>query len=43
MIDRIKNWARKLKGRIFMLYYAYKDPRTPWYAKVFAYDDHRSG
>lgn len=36
MIDRIKNWARKLKGRIFVLYYAYKDPRTPWYAKVFA-------
>jgi len=36
MIDRIKNWARKLKGRIFVLYYAYKDPRTPRYAKVFA-------
>ncbi|MCM3492475.1 MULTISPECIES: YkvA family protein [Paenibacillus] len=36
MIDRIKKWARKLKGKIFVLYYAYKDPRTPWYAKVFA-------
>ena len=28
--------ARKLKSEVRVLYLAYKDPRTPWYAKVFA-------
>ena len=28
--------ARKLKSEIYSLYLAYKDPRTPWYAKAFA-------
>jgi uncharacterized membrane protein YkvA (DUF1232 family) len=31
-----KQWAKRLKTEIFALYLAYKDPRTPWYARVFA-------
>ena len=27
--------GEKLKRQIFILYYAYKDDRVPWYAKVF--------
>jgi len=33
---RLKGWAKKLKAETYALYLAYKDPRTPWYAKVFA-------
>jgi uncharacterized membrane protein YkvA (DUF1232 family) len=35
----ITSWrtrARLLKSEIHALYLAYKDPRTPWYAKAFA-------
>ncbi|MBT2719407.1 YkvA family protein [Bacillus sp. ISL-57] len=35
MFDKIKNWARSLKRQIFILYFAYKDERVPWHAKVF--------
>jgi uncharacterized membrane protein YkvA (DUF1232 family) len=35
MIKNIKNWARKLKRQIFILYFACKDERVPWYAKAF--------
>ena len=35
MIERIKNKAAELKREIFALYLAARDPRTPWYAKVF--------
>ena len=31
-----KQYARKLKTEIYALYLAYQDPRTPWYARVFA-------
>ena len=31
-----KERARKLKSETYSLYLAYKDPRTPWYAKAFA-------
>ncbi len=34
----IQSWkerARQLKTEVYALYLAYKDPRTPWYAKVF--------
>src|SRR5438270_9341380 len=31
-----KKWAKALKVRTYALYLAYQDPRTPWYAKVFA-------
>ncbi len=36
MIKKIKMWAKQLKRKVFVLYFAYKDNRTPWYAKVFA-------
>lgn len=36
MFDRWKSWARTLKREVYALYLAYKDPRVPWYARVFA-------
>lgn len=36
VIDRWKQSARNLKAETYGLYLAYKHPRTPWYAKVFA-------
>lgn len=35
-MDGWKARAQILKTEVYMLYLAYKDPRTPWYAKVFA-------
>jgi uncharacterized membrane protein YkvA (DUF1232 family) len=35
MFQRIKGWARKLKKQVFTLYYAYKDERVAWPAKIF--------
>lgn len=35
MFKKIKAWAKNLKRQIFILYYACKDHRVPWYAKVF--------
>jgi uncharacterized membrane protein YkvA (DUF1232 family) len=35
MLNKIKSWARNLKKYVFVLYFAYKDSRVPWYAKVF--------
>ena len=35
-IDDWKAYARQLKTDVYALYLAYKDPRTPWYARVFA-------
>jgi uncharacterized membrane protein YkvA (DUF1232 family) len=31
-----KDWARQLKKETYAMYLAYKDPRVPWYARVFA-------
>src|SRR5690606_6126475 len=28
-------WAKQLKKHLYVLYYACKDERTPWYAKLF--------
>jgi uncharacterized membrane protein YkvA (DUF1232 family) len=36
MFEGIKTWAKQLKRKVFILYFACKDTRTPWYAKVFA-------
>ncbi len=33
--DQWKARARQLKAEIYALYLAYKDPRTPWYARIF--------
>lgn len=34
-MGKIKAWAKKLKQQIFVLSFAYKDERVPWYAKIF--------
>ncbi len=37
--DFIAHWkqrARQLKIEVYELYLAYRDPRVPWYARVFA-------
>lgn len=31
-----RQWARRVKRDALALYFAGRDPRTPWYAKVFA-------
>jgi uncharacterized membrane protein YkvA (DUF1232 family) len=33
--DFWKKQARALKIQTLALYYAYRDPRTPWYARIF--------
>jgi uncharacterized membrane protein YkvA (DUF1232 family) len=35
-MERWKQRARELKAETYALYLAYKDPRTPWYARLFA-------
>lgn len=34
--DRVRAWARELKGDVYTVYFAARDPRTPWYAKALA-------
>jgi uncharacterized membrane protein YkvA (DUF1232 family) len=34
-LDRLKSWAERLEKEVVALYYAYRDPRTPWYARLF--------
>ena len=31
-----KSWAQRLKTELYALYLAYRDPRTPWYARALA-------
>jgi uncharacterized membrane protein YkvA (DUF1232 family) len=33
---RVKAWAARLIDETYALYYACRDPRTPWYAKALA-------
>ena len=35
-VARWKQWAEKLTRETFTLYFACRDPRTPWYAKALA-------
>jgi uncharacterized membrane protein YkvA (DUF1232 family) len=35
-LEAWKRRARQLSALTYTLYLAYRDPRTPWYAKVFA-------
>ena len=35
-IEAWKQRARQLKVETYAIYLAYKDPRTPWYARLFA-------
>lgn len=34
MLEKCKQWAKKLKRQVYILSLAYKDPRVPWYAKL---------
>jgi uncharacterized membrane protein YkvA (DUF1232 family) len=36
MLDRLKARARALKTEVYALYLAYRDPRVPLYARIFA-------
>ncbi|MGA9538148.1 MAG: YkvA family protein [Desulfobacterales bacterium] len=36
MLEGWKNKARLLKTEVYAIYLAYKDPRVPWYARIFA-------
>ena len=36
MLKVLKNKARRLKTEVYAFYLAYKDPRVPWYARIFA-------
>lgn len=36
-MKKLKEWAKKLKRQLVMLHLAYKDNRTPWYAKVLIF------
>jgi uncharacterized membrane protein YkvA (DUF1232 family) len=35
-VGRLKRWARRLKAEIHALYLAYRDPRVPAHARIFA-------
>jgi uncharacterized membrane protein YkvA (DUF1232 family) len=35
-VERLKRWAGRLKAEVYALYLAYRDPRVPLYARVFA-------
>ena len=36
ILSRLSQLAERLERETYALYLAYKDPRLPWYAKVFA-------
>ena len=36
MIDQWKQRARQLKIEVYAIWLAYRDPRVPWYARIFA-------
>ena len=36
LIEKWKRRAKQLKIEIYAIYLAYKDPRVPWYARIFA-------
>jgi len=36
MIQTWQRWAREFKIQVYAVYLAYRDPRVPWYARVFA-------
>lgn len=36
MVEKFKQATKVLKADTYALYLAYRDPRTPWYAKIWA-------
>jgi uncharacterized membrane protein YkvA (DUF1232 family) len=37
MMERLRRWARRLKVESTALYLAARDPRVPWYARLFLF------
>jgi uncharacterized membrane protein YkvA (DUF1232 family) len=37
MLETLKSRARALKNEVVAIYFAAKDPRTPWYAKALVF------
>ena len=35
IVRGLKKWAKTLRQKTFALFLAYRDPRVPWYAKLF--------
>jgi uncharacterized membrane protein YkvA (DUF1232 family) len=35
-VDSLKEWSKRLKVETYALYLAYRDPRVPWYARLWA-------
>jgi uncharacterized membrane protein YkvA (DUF1232 family) len=35
-VERLKRWATRLKAEVLALYLAYRDPRVPLHARIFA-------
>lgn len=35
MIEVARQWTKQLKQETYTVYLAYKDPRVPWYARLF--------
>lgn len=36
LVNRLRSWAHAIKRDVTALYYAARDPRVPWYAKLVA-------
>ena len=36
MLERVRTWARSIKNDVVALWFAARDPRVPWYAKMLA-------
>ena len=36
MLTGLRQRARRLKAEVYALYLAYRDPRVPWYTRLFA-------
>jgi len=35
-VSRLRDWARTLKRQTLIVYFAARDPRTPWFPRVLA-------
>jgi len=36
LLEKWKHWAKKLKVEVYAIYLAYKEPRVPMHARIFA-------
>jgi uncharacterized membrane protein YkvA (DUF1232 family) len=36
MLQTLRRWAKLLKGEVVALWFAYRNPQTPWHARAFA-------